>query len=896
MAANTPDVRVRLSAEGVQEVVAAFKRIQAEAEKTAKQSKLAAEGHAFLNKQLASLKELLPALAAGAIVAGFIEMSKRGLELADNLGKLQQKTGLAADTISTFSFAARFADVEQESLAKGLVKFTKAMDDYDKGASKARGAIANLFGNENALKGLGMDQRLQKIVEKLATLEPGAKRTGAAIALFGKAGAELLPLMDELGTEGFDKLSAKAKKLGLDLSKDARDAAENLKRSMITLSAEAEGMATQFLMGMAPQVANAVDGITEATAGAGVNGFKVVGKAAGYAINGIVAGFIIVGKTMSFIVSEGVELFKHFGDYVQDTLKGTWTLIKAAAGMALGQGATAFLNDSDFKRLEGGGNKFLFRLARFGKDVKKSMDDLFTEKPAPKKKPGDTSSSGAEDEGKAAKAAMDLAQAQADARLKVENALQRQQEAAERERYEKGLESLREYYANRLKIVEQQGQAELDAAQAKVDALKKAPLAKGELQDERQAKIVAAQAEVDAKRIDLQTQTNALRAEEAKETEALQQKALDFEKKIAQAQGDRFTQAKAGIDAEANALDELLRKQGIAQPERQRRVSAFTQAGYQQVDFERLQHDAAMALDELERKRQAIDLQVQGGQLFAFQGEQQIMTLEKQRLPQLQQIADAMKKTAFTPEQVQAAEEFQAKIDQLSVSSNKAAQEMAEFKQNVEASLTSDLSNWLSDGIDQADNLADAFRGLALSVVQSLRQIVSQMLATYLMKKMLGSLFPDKDGEDSSSGGSGSSGGGGGGLLGFLGGLFGGGHAEGGLIRGPGTATSDSIPARLSNGEYVVRATAVRRIGVEALNALNFGTPRVRRRGTSRFAEGGLVDVPAAGGASSAGISATLDLDHILLLKRLEASPEFDRVIVRTLGNNKKAVGRALGS
>ncbi|MEV5444049.1 hypothetical protein AB0N23_16150 [Streptomyces sp. NPDC052644] len=47
--------------------------------------------------------------------------------------------------------------------------------------------------------------------------------------------------------------------------------------------------------------------------------------------------------------------------------------------------------------------------------------------------------------------------------------------------------------------------------------------------------------------------------------------------------------------------------------------------------------------------------------------------------------------------------------------------------------------------------------------------------------------------------------------------------ATGGIVRGPGTGTSDSIPMMLSNGEYVVRAAAVSRIGVSALDALNEG-------------------------------------------------------------------------
>ncbi len=45
--------------------------------------------------------------------------------------------------------------------------------------------------------------------------------------------------------------------------------------------------------------------------------------------------------------------------------------------------------------------------------------------------------------------------------------------------------------------------------------------------------------------------------------------------------------------------------------------------------------------------------------------------------------------------------------------------------------------------------------------------------------------------------------------------------ATGGLIRGAGSGTSDSIPARLSNGEYVVKAAAVKHYGTDFMNALN---------------------------------------------------------------------------
>ncbi|MEG4315355.1 tape measure protein [Pseudomonas sp. FIP_A4] len=66
------------------------------------------------------------------------------------------------------------------------------------------------------------------------------------------------------------------------------------------------------------------------------------------------------------------------------------------------------------------------------------------------------------------------------------------------------------------------------------------------------------------------------------------------------------------------------------------------------------------------------------------------------------------------------------------------------------------------------------------------------------------------------------------------------GYATGGYISGPGTGTSDSIPALLSNGEYVIRAAAVRKLGKNALDLLNRGIP------IPRFADGGLVGTVAS--------------------------------------------------
>ncbi|MDR5801206.1 phage tail tape measure protein [Caballeronia sp. LZ001] len=74
--------------------------------------------------------------------------------------------------------------------------------------------------------------------------------------------------------------------------------------------------------------------------------------------------------------------------------------------------------------------------------------------------------------------------------------------------------------------------------------------------------------------------------------------------------------------------------------------------------------------------------------------------------------------------------------------------------------------------------------------------------------------------------------------------------ASGGHVSGPGSGTSDSIAAWLSNGEYVMSADAVRRIGIGALDAANEGR---HVTGAARFASGGYVGAAASSSSGRGG-------------------------------------------
>ncbi len=89
------------------------------------------------------------------------------------------------------------------------------------------------------------------------------------------------------------------------------------------------------------------------------------------------------------------------------------------------------------------------------------------------------------------------------------------------------------------------------------------------------------------------------------------------------------------------------------------------------------------------------------------------------------------------------------------------------------------------------------------------------------------------------------------------GGLLGSFRRASGMIRGAGTGTSDSIPLMGSNGEFMVRAAAVKKWGLDFMNAINSGV--MPYMPMPRFANGGAVGAMLAGaGADSGGGGETM--------------------------------------
>ena len=132
------------------------------------------------------------------------------------------------------------------------------------------------------------------------------------------------------------------------------------------------------------------------------------------------------------------------------------------------------------------------------------------------------------------------------------------------------------------------------------------------------------------------------------------------------------------------------------------------------------------------------------------------------------------------------------------------------------------------------------------------------------------------------------------------------GFASGGRVAGKGTTTSDSIPARLSDGEYVHNAAAVQKYGLnfmEAINRLkldvntkglpNFAITRPRRM---RFAEGGVVSSGSQTVESSAPPSSLriINVADMEAAQEFASSPENETVVLNIMRRNSGQVKQYL--
>ncbi|HET7552199.1 MAG TPA: hypothetical protein VFK04_12985 [Gemmatimonadaceae bacterium] len=821
------------------------------------------QSSAGFGEMVVQLKQL--AIAYGAIK--IIDYVRDTITAADETGKLAQKLGIATEALSVFRFAAERNGQPVDHIERAMRNLSEALEGLRRGDQSAVAQFEAIGLSARDLEGLSLDQAFLKIANAMEKYRDGAGKINLATKLFGRTGIDLLPLLHQLSGEGFEEMRKKAEELGAVIDDDTARAAAEFNDNLSDLSSSLKGLTIDLVGGFLPALAKMVELLT-----------KVVERAKDAA------------KYLP-VIGPALDLLRSLN-------------ARQEQKELVSQATDATLN----------------RLAS-GKPVK--TDD----KPDVKLPPDASLLRAAQNAQLAAERAghaRELSEFQSFARLA---------EQLEEARYAQGEKSLKDYYQTRIGIVREQTLAEQEAIQKDIDTLESTPLPKAATDADRKAReqeIADLRQRQNDVMIAGQIEANRLTEEERLAKQQLHDEVMGFEAQEAQARGNNLSAQLGGIEIQVRQYELALRKEGqLTSDEIQRRTEEFRDSLNNAAFANESIAQVNRVFNDLATERASIEDRAARGLISQKEAQQEILDLERSRIPELRQMAEAVR--AFgeqlgNPEIVQSADAIVQRIDQMGRKIDEAAVASANFVDSIGQVAEQGLIDFLGSGIAQANGLRDAFIG----VLQQVQQLAARLLVLQAFKGIK-NLLGGADAEDSGAAkltassvaldGSAVALGGSGTLLlsaaaaitasaaalsaaAIAAGTSSGiadianaavasvpGLATGGLVMGPGTATSDSVFARLSRGEFVIRAAAVQQYGADFFAALNgMRQPALRGHDIPRFADGGLVTAGTpAGGEGGSDHRFLFGLEEGLVVKHMQ-SRAGKKVFLQLVRENANAI------
>lgn len=233
-----------------------------------------------VERSLGALKTFGTTLVAALGIDRLAEFVNRAAQSAEALNKMSQAYGIAVGTLSTFNYAAKLSDVETEALAKGMGKLAKAADENSPALKRIGVSARDSAGQLRPLDDLMLD-----VSDRFAAMKDGTGKTAIALDIFGKSGAQLIPLLNQ-GRDGLKALTDEAERLGFKLTTETAQAAEQFEDNIKRLHAVSDGLALQLVSDLAPSLVGLTNELTKVSQ---QQDFKLFIQTAG----DLVRGFII---------------------------------------------------------------------------------------------------------------------------------------------------------------------------------------------------------------------------------------------------------------------------------------------------------------------------------------------------------------------------------------------------------------------------------------------------------------------------------------------------------------------------------------------------------------------------------------------------------------------------
>ncbi|MDR2449777.1 MAG: phage tail tape measure protein [Prevotellaceae bacterium] len=197
------------------------------------------------------------------IGGGMLNIVRTATDYGDSAIKTAQRVGMQVGEWQKLAYAAEFAGVGNEQLASGMAKFDRVLVEASKGTGSAAQAFKNLGINLKDASGKlrAPQDILSDVSNVFAGVKDSAEKSALAQELFGKSGAQLIPLLNS-GAEGLKKMGKEAEDMGLALSEEAAKACENFNDNLERVNKATLGLKIQIGTALIPVFENLINIVT----------------------------------------------------------------------------------------------------------------------------------------------------------------------------------------------------------------------------------------------------------------------------------------------------------------------------------------------------------------------------------------------------------------------------------------------------------------------------------------------------------------------------------------------------------------------------------------------------------------------------------------------------------
>lgn len=212
------------------------------------------------SKGLGTLQKVLVGIAGAAALKKLVDGFQRVAEEVDAVAKSAVSLGIATEELSALGHAAQLSGSSVEGIGKVLEKMQANIGAASLGS---KGMIDNfrLLGVElSDLKNLKPEEQLSVLADAIKGMKDQSEKMRLVQAIFGKSGAELIPLLDA-GSAGIKKMTDEAKQIGATFTAEQAAEMEKFNDEMLRLKTLLGGKFRGFMIDISPAVAETIEGL-----------------------------------------------------------------------------------------------------------------------------------------------------------------------------------------------------------------------------------------------------------------------------------------------------------------------------------------------------------------------------------------------------------------------------------------------------------------------------------------------------------------------------------------------------------------------------------------------------------------------------------------------------------